>query len=530
MANPIVYLGQCAVQIGIETDRLCKKENLAQSPSVYADTRACYGRVSQSINVMDVNMPHLFSYPSDNSPTVERIVHSILHKLEQCDNPSGVGIVADLCSGTGSSLSSAVISEIKDLAPHLRLNSVFTLPPDDTMQGINVLNGIMTAQMSLEYCDSVMLRSVDDALALVKEKKNKDLITLQDSHMAIAADLYCALGPKRVHIDMVGDNFDYNIFSSTVLDYTSVLPPDSSAGALYCWPAGVCSADNKLCDVRSSLWRLHELHEKLSVKKSISGRGASGNTMTNDNYSPIRALAANLHALHTTTELYNISNDCHLPSDFTSPVVHSASLGYMTSEPVLHCGRDMHTVNSSGYGAGSRNHNTFTAQNQMVLSLGSDHTSTISPSEVASLLHWACPSATFPLHLGRHSYRDCHSGQTVKLGKSRKVVGATNKLSNNTTVDTSMSSLQMSMSTNNSSASGGSRIGDHSKGQQQTHDIVALSFASPYARKSLTRICSRAQVLYDKNAYVTRYSDVGVDKQDFEQCLNYVSDVLLNSV
>ena len=168
--NPVVYLGQDACQVACEIKSLCKKEKLGTAPGVYVDTSV------SGPDVIDVNMPNLFSYPSENSPSVDKIVEQIIIKLESCDNPSGIGIVADLCSGAGSSLSCAVITEIKDIAPHLRIQSVFTMPPENTVYGINVINSVMTTQIPLEYADSVMIRGLDDALMLVGENNKLSLI------------------------------------------------------------------------------------------------------------------------------------------------------------------------------------------------------------------------------------------------------------------------------------------------------------------------------------------------------------------
>jgi hypothetical protein len=304
---------------------------------------------------------------------------------------SGLGVVADFSSGAGSSLSSALISELKDLAPHIRIHSVFITPPNDTLQGINVLNGVMSLQTSLEAADSVMIRGVDDALTYVKEKIETP--SIQDACAAIAADLYCALGPKKVSFDHgAAESSDWcsqggSVFTAPFLQEHS---PDISLGALYCWPSGVCSAKNKICDVRSSLWRMHYSHSRPSKHSTQASKAAT-------KYSPIRAMAANMHSLHITSGLREGPDD-GLTADLRNHTVQAATLGHIAPEQELYIpGRER-------------------SQHKMVLSSGfscADFAST----EVSTLLNWACPGVHFPQHLGRHTFRDHSSGQTVTQGQ-----------------------------------------------------------------------------------------------------------------
>ena len=554
MSNPVLYLGQSSVQIGIETDRLCRQEKLLTAPSVFADSRACYGGSKTSIPVLDISMPHLFAYPSGNSATVESIVSRLLRKMEACDNPSSVGIVADMCSGLGSSLSSAILAELKDLAPHLRLHSVFAMPPHDTVQGINVLNGVMTLQMSMEYADSVIVRGFDDAMDLVSEHKQQSSApaSLQESHAAIAADLYLALGPKRVscgdallhletkNVDIGAGMGDNSVYSSRVGasediygNYsTSFSSPDTGLSSVYCWPSGNCSTGaGKLCDVRSSLWRLHDMHLRAAARKNGSSRSRGstgvGAKAKAENYNPIRALAANMHCLHLASgrvqgeeSSYNNNNSSNSSSasgGFELDVcVQSATLARFGTEPTLH-------VPVAGQNA--------TTCRRMVIS--PDNTEggaclRADSSEVARLLSWACPGMTFPHHLGKHTYRDHISGQTVKLGKSqnrnRRHAGGVSNISA-MSQDSSSSSFQEASSRSQSFSS---RRGASEEGNAESPDIAAIAFSSPYARNTAKQVCSKAQELFNRKAYIARYADVGVEELDFELSLNYLSEQLLS--
>jgi len=573
-SNPVLYLGQSAVQVGMETDRLCRQEQLQQAPSVFADSRACYGGSKTSIPVMDVSMPHLFAYPSDNSSNVESIMSQLLRKMEACDNPNSISIVADMCSGVGASLSSAILAEIKELAPHVRLHSAFMMPPENTIQGINVLNGVMTMQMSMEYADSVIIRGFDDALDLVSESKQCSLdpgqSLLKDMHTAIAADLYCALGPRRVScedaaLDMLDSRLDgavaaggavgNSVFSSdTMLSGFDSLP-STGVGAMYAWPSGNCSAGaGKFCDVRSSLWRLYDTHLRAAKKSgNTSKRGGTGANAKAEKYSPIRALAANMHCLHLASERLAEEDASYASSPGNSTksngssngyghnngpggwssldaCVQSATLGQFGAEPTLHvpvagAGRERDT--------GSCRRLVLSPDTAGMECFGTD------PSEVSALLSWACPGITFPQHLGRHTYRDKSSGQTVKLGigkhhyqgRSRThSSGATNVSASARTQQpqhqrgSDSDSFQTSQN-QSYSRRGGSE--DH-QAEAEAPTIAAISFASPYARYTAKRVYNRAQDLFDRRAYIARYSDVGVEELDFELGLNYLSEQLLD--
>jgi hypothetical protein len=562
--NPVVYLGQSSCGIGFETRTLCKKERLHLSPSVSVDSNP-----SRS-DVLDVNMPNLFSYPSEGSRNVDAIVNQIIKKMEICDNPSGLGIVADLCSGTGSSLSNAIITDIKDIAPNLRLQSIFINPPYHTMHGIDIINGIMSLQISLEYADCVMLRGIDDALVLANENRSSSSPSpsLNDALNVIAADMYCALGPRKVNGNDIVIDIDSEINSGGIGSNDTFYNPideysysynnnskssdnemnreshslfninstgtgtGSDISELYCWPSSPCSniATNKLCDVRTSLWRYHDCNEKIKSKgkgisKSVGSNSSSSNGKVKaENYNPLRALASNMHSLHTSSEAISLFNDIDIPDNnsyhYHHKTVNAATICHIGSESMFHIpGRLKSSLSSSS------------AYHQLLLSSSTslEYENSFNKTELSSLLSWACPGITFPSHLGRHKYRDINSGQTIKIpliNKNRNknrlnVSSARSNMNKSVNHDqsqknsVSMSSLQMSgISTTNTSTNASAL------------DIAALSFSSPYAHEMVTKLTEKGQKLHDKNAYIPRYMDVGVDKNDISECLEYLNEIL----
>lgn len=498
--NPVIYLGQSSVQIGIELDRLCKMEKLCTPQGVYVDTRPLTGSATPAVDVMRVNMPHLFAYPSENSKNVEDVVDMLFRALERCDHPNSVGVVADFCSGVGSSLGSALITEIKDSIPHLRLTSVLPLPPENTIQGIAALNGLLGVQASLLHADAVILRGLDDALSLVSESTSeKTPTTLQEANMLIAADMYCALGPMTVDASAEGEGeADTSTSAGSVFSGFGIstgMGGCSDAG-LYCWPSNVCSASNKLCDVRSSLWRLHLRNQHVS-KKARGERGITGviSSAKTENYSPLRAMAANMHALHTASAALGGGSKANDIAKVYSYAVNAAMLGSIHLETSL---------SMSGH-----------SRKMMNLSAGN---ASFVPSEVATLLHWACPETSFPADLGRHNYRDRVSGQTMVPTKQRQMVGSSNR---ERPVNSSISVLDTTyQSVASSYHSSGTLAADASP-------LAALAFASPYALKSLSRIYEKGYTLFERRAYVPKYAEVGVEPEDFANCMTHIQDVLL---
>jgi len=504
MSNPVLYLGQSSVQIGIEIDRLCRKEKLCTQHGVHVDTRPLTGKATPAVDVMQVNMPHLFAYPSENSRNVEDIVDMLFRALEKSDNPSSVGVVSDFCSGVGSSLGSALTTEIKDSIPHLRLTSVLLLPPENTIQGIGALNGLLGLEASLLYSDAVILRGLDDALHLVSESTSSNTpTTLQEANMLIAADMYCALGPVSVDAGatLVADaeaetNISSNVFSG--FNVNSVLGGGSDAG-LFCWPSNVCSASNKLCDVRSSLWRLHLRNQHVDKKAKGGGRGIPGviSSAKTENYNPLRAMAANMHALHTTSAALSGNFKGNGISPAYSYAVRSAMLGSIHLETAL---------STPGQ-----------ARKMMNIRAGS---ASFVPAEVATLLHWACPETTFPEDLGKHSNRDRVSGQITLPQKQRLIVGTSNRSTNTCMSSSTHTSTFGALDVTNQATA--------SAPTSDTPQLAALAFASPYALKSLSRIYDKGNTLFERRAYIPKYSEVGVGPEDFHNCMVHISDVLMN--
>ena len=91
--------------------------------------------------------------------------------------------------------------------------------------------------------------------------------------------------------------------------------------------------------------------------------------------------------------------------------------------------------------------------------------------------------------------------------------------------DSSSSSFQEASSRSQSFSS---RRGASEEGNAESPDIAAIAFSSPYARNTAKQVCSKAQELFNRKAYIARYADVGVEELDFELSLNYLSEQLLS--
>ena len=207
-----------------------------------------------------------FTMPSPQSSTMERLIEAVFKTLEVQDNPSCVGVLIDATSGLGSSLGAALLNDLSDLLPGLSFNVGMVYNAEkDCLHGLGAYNSLLTTQSALQVADFIMYRGLSETISLGTD-------TLEDAAALLSTDLMLALHPSLVWNDHMGYH------SNSLL---ASLPP-----ALF---------SSKLIDVRSSLWKV-----RLNARSSRS----SGPTI-HDKYSPIRAMAVNLHAQYVQ---YNPEN------------------------------------------------------------------------------------------------------------------------------------------------------------------------------------------------------------------------------
>ena len=322
-------------------DKIARQEKLLSNPSVLVDSSPILYNSANVADTQRVSMPPMFAFPSKGSENVENVMNSLFKALERCDSPDSVNVVADLTSGVGSSFSSAVIMDLKDNFPQLQIRSIFTLPKEDTIQGIGALNAMMTVRTSLAFADCVMLRTLDDAMSLAQEYSQSP--TMQELNELIACDVLAAIGVKTVsydppfHYDNTDDGISIkeNAFQFTCnQSVEEIMENVTGVGSFYCWPNNVCSVKNKIFDVRSSFWKLRRTR---SQSKSRTGLKSSH---TSAQYNPVRAMAMNLHALHLASSGYSNAINTWPDEDGICSIsrfseVSQASLSRICMQPTL---------------------------------------------------------------------------------------------------------------------------------------------------------------------------------------------------
>ena len=278
---------------------------------------------------------------------IDYLVDNVFSILEQQDFVTGIDVVSDGTQGLGAGLSSGLLQELRDLLPSHALRSTFISPltPGKSSafnDGVGALNLLLAAHYALVHADCVMLRSLNDSFQLCAQDTGASGNTsLRDAHAVIAGDLLLCTGPR------------------------------CAQGWADPWPLVVCGSSprSKLVDVRSSLWRTTQG----ASKAKLASEGG---------HSPLRAMAANLHALHLTSPLPQQQQQQR------QPVMTVSSAAMRLAVPDAKEGR-----------------------------LRLERSPCLQP-DVTVALDWACPRVMWPSGLGRQPQRD-RSGLTADEGKSR---------------------------------------------------------------------------------------------------------------
>jgi hypothetical protein len=241
-----ICLGQNSANIGSVWAQYSNKS----SPIIVSPVK-CEGALN-----FETQLKGFFTLPSPHSSTMERLIEAVFKKLEEQDNAACVSVLMDAAAGLGSSLGAALLNELSELLPGLSFNVGMVYNAEkDCLHGLGAYNSLLATQSALQVADFVMYRGLSETINLGSD-------TLEDAGALLSTDLMLALQPSLVWNDHLGSH------SRSLL---GSLPP-----SLY---------SSKLIDVRSSLWKAC-----LNMRPH-RGCGAA----TQEKYSPIRAMAVNLH-------------------------------------------------------------------------------------------------------------------------------------------------------------------------------------------------------------------------------------------
>ena len=96
----------------------------------------------------------------------EAIIDAVFRTLERLDGSRHfITIVADASQGLGAGLHSALLQQLSDCLPQ-SLRSVLLLPPSQSFSGVGLYNACLCSHESLATADCTMVRGMDDALHL----------------------------------------------------------------------------------------------------------------------------------------------------------------------------------------------------------------------------------------------------------------------------------------------------------------------------------------------------------------------------
>ena len=226
-------------------------------------------------------------------------------------------------SGLGCGLASAIMEEMSLSSPSMNLSAINILSNNEF--GLSHLNSALAIAYCLEFSSTLQFRTYEDTRILCNESfLCAPLLTLQHIHSCIASDIsaaYCCGINKELRFHL----------------------------------QDLASYNNKLVDVRSSLWR--PFLTLMNPSKAQSGRMSSKPTnIASTPSNPMRDMATNVHALHLANSDASLSD----------------------SETTIH---DAHIINFQ--------HHSSTPNHPAIIR-------NIPLKDAAGLLHWAAPNMTWP--------------------------------------------------------------------------------------------------------------------------------------
>ena len=132
----------------------------------------------------------IFTLPSPQSSTMERLIDAVFKTLEVQDAPAYASVLIDASTGLGSSLGAALLNELSELVPSLSLcvGMVYNTEKD-CLHGLGAYNSLLASQSALQAADFVMYRSLSETINLGTD-------TLENTGALLSTDLMLALRPS----------------------------------------------------------------------------------------------------------------------------------------------------------------------------------------------------------------------------------------------------------------------------------------------------------------------------------------------
>lgn len=449
-------------------------------PLVYVDTSFSLSnqfKSNGSISV-DGNSNNLLDLKHGRS-NIDRIIDKLRRVYECIDSNKAKSLFVITDISIGSNFTSTLLQYVKDIFPAVLIVCANILPlVPEKLHGYGLLNAILTLQSTLELSDGVMLRGFEDIQQLlttvdsVTKPSASALPNLHDLQCALAGDLLIAFSKPLYAASPADSVYNDQYHSSSVSnEFEHIL-----------WPLNVCTPQRKLFDVRSSCWKLYTKRQ------------------SNIPYNALRAMSANLHSLHLTSSSY-YSYD---------------SIGKKTTKGMFdYVGDTIEIANLVDLTLDSKNHRSFSISKTRFYS-----------TDVKVALNWAAPSVQWPESLGVPVKRDARTGLVRKTAASSSssssvvTVGGVDPLSYpSASISTATAPAYVGGRSSTTTPASSSPFGN----SHANSVVSALAFNSIYAQLHLNHVLSSATTLIDRGAFIHKFSDLDIRRDDFYDAIDTIS-------
>ena len=459
-AVPSIFIGRQSEIVGVELGKLAGRCRL----SVAGDSHgSSMGRVDQSLYLNNdgyfgcdasagrrdgkINAPfmkkcsNIFHSASDHCPTCalndEVAVGSINRMLESSDNPSQVVLINDTTTPFGASMSSLILSYLRDEVPSCSILNVL-MKPLVNYHSFESYYALLNTACALDLSDCLVFRGIERCSMDEGKAVDSDV----ELSYRIACDLWPSLVPKligSIKIDAAAND------SMDLLPYQL-------------WPFNISSSGGKVFDIRSSLY--FNLKHISKLKKTVSASTAGAD------FHPLRSLSSNIHALHQSYV------ECY-PDHWKAPY----GVGSIQPQTAIHASSYADVLIPSTYSP--QRTTQFSPHGAY-----SDH-------ELAVLLNWATPGIQWP-------YSNSNSSRSNHENPSKIDSSTASPSSNTGTQHMPMNAANISSRMMDSERSG---VGRKSDQKDRLHCTANLVFESPYGRSDISFIVDNSQRLLRAGAY-----------------------------
>lgn len=459
-AVPSIFIGRQSELVGVELGKLAGRCRL----SVAGDSHgSSMGRVDQSLYLNNdgyfgcdasagrrdgkINAPfmkkcsNIFHSASDHCPTCalndEVAVGSINRMLESSDNPSQVVLINDTTTPFGASMSSLILSYLRDEVPSCSILNVL-MKPLVNYHSFESYYALLNTACALDLSDCLVFRGIERCSMDEGKAVDSDV----ELSYRIACDLWPSLVPKligSIKIDAAAND------SMDLLPYQL-------------WPFNISSSGGKVFDIRSSLY--FNLKHISKLKKTVSASTAGAD------FHPLRSLSSNIHALHQSYV------ECY-PDHWKAPY----GVGSIQPQTAIHASSYADVLIPSTYSP--QRTTQFSPHGAY-----SDH-------ELAVLLNWATPGIQWP-------YSNSNCSRSYHENPSKIDSSTASPSSNTGTQHMPMNAANISSRMMDSERSG---VGRKSDQKDRLHCTANLVFESPYGRSDISFIVDNSQRLLRAGAY-----------------------------